>query len=161
MPLLSHWTYEQRAQTQIHLKLFLDLLPAPASRLEEGKAGYGDGFWAGNQPCAVLFAAFSAHFRRTARKDKIANSGVRLQQDSVSDMARQSQSTALPQAGASLTRSPFRHSTACSFFPTGASSSRGPRISCLTLLSAAADRGKVSSFPYSPCKARDHQLQHA
>lgn len=69
-----------------------------------------------------LFAAFPAqHFRRTATKDKIANSGVRLQQDSLRAQLFHRQVLL-----------PFRHSFACSFFPKGASPSRGPGISCLT-----------------------------
>lgn len=109
----------------------------------------------------MLFAAFPAqHFPRTATNDKIANSGVRLQED-IPDMARQSHSTGFPQASASLTKSSFRHSFAC--FPKGVSPSRGPGISSVTWTCSSQQlqaEERSLAFPTAPPKARDHQVQH-
>lgn len=72
------------------------------------------------------------------------------------DMARQSQSKALPQAGASPTKSSFRHSFACSFFPTGASPSRGPGTCSLTW---SCSRQQLQTEERSPAFPKASQSQ--
>lgn len=82
-------------------------------------------------PCCLLLSQPNT-FEEQPERIRIANSGGQAAARQNPDMATQSQSTALPQAGAFPTKSSFRHSFACSFFPRGANPSRGPGISCLT-----------------------------